>query len=174
MKDKNDGGFPYPDRGIGITLRRLAEFNQPVKANSIEFGTAEDLDFFTFAAEKNAVQPVIRNPRVFGFKCAIMPDRIASVVESIGKAKEQLSGTKPGLIYVDLNSTDRQMMDTDLKRLDRMIKNVLSNNSKISAVVITSEIFWHDAKGPVFTHRAKVAKNDAAKYPAPFKIVGEP
>lgn len=174
MRSKRQGRFPFVGKGIGITVKRLSDFNQPVKANSIQFGATEDLDFFTFAAERNASQPVIRNPRVFGFKCATIPDRIKSVMESITKAKEQLSGTRPGLIYVDLNSIDHRMIDADFKRLDSMIKNVLSNNSTISAVVITSEMFWHDAQGLVFTHRAKVTKNGVARYPMPFKIVGEP
>jgi hypothetical protein len=174
IRTKRQGRFPFATKGIGVTVRKLADFNQEVKANSIQFGATEDLDFFTFAAEKNASQPVIRNPRLFGFKCATIPDRIKSVMESIAKAKEQVGGTKPGLIYVDLNSIDRRMMDADFRRLDSMIKSVLSNNSKISAVVITSEMFWHDAQGLVFTHRARVTKNDVARYPIPFKIVGEP
>jgi hypothetical protein len=68
-----------------------------------------------------------------------------NVMQSIAKAKEQLSGTKSGLIQVVLNSTDFRMMDAGFKRVDSMIKNVLSDNSTISGVVVTSEMFRHDA-----------------------------
>ena len=97
-----------------------------------------------------------------------------NVMQSIARAKEQLSGTKPGLIQVVLNSTDFRMMDAGFKRVDSLIKNVLSDNSTISGVVVTSEMFWHDVQGFVFTSKAKVTKNDVARYPMPFKIVGEP
>jgi hypothetical protein len=54
-----------------------------------------------------------------------------------------------------------------------MVKDVLHNNSTISAVVMTSEMFWRDGQGLVFRHRTEVVKNDIARNPMPFKIVGE-
>ncbi len=174
MKSKQQGRFAFPEKGIEITVKILSQYDLPITSHSMEFASTEELDFFVFAMEKKEDQPVIRNPRIFGFKCAIMPDRIKSVIESITKAKKQLSGNKPGMIYVDLNSIDRQMMDEDFRRLDTMVKRVLSKNSTISAVVITSQMFSRDTQGLVFKHKAKVIRNDVARYPVTFKIVGEP
>ena len=94
-------------------------------------------------------------------------------MNSIAKAKEQFSGSKPSMIYVDLNSIDRQMTDVDFERLHSMVKQVLANNSTISAVIITNELFLSDPQGITFRHKAKVTKNEAAKHVVPFKIVGE-
>jgi len=174
MKNLQQGRFPFPEKGIGISLRTLSKIDVPINCNSIEFGSSEDLDFFTIAMEKKAGDLLIRNPRIFGFKSALMPDRIKSVIESIKKARKQLSGDRPGLIYVDLNTMDSQMMELDFRRLDTMIKDQLRNNSTISGVVITSEVFRRDRQGLVYTHKAKVIRNHEAKHPVPLKIVGEP
>jgi len=174
MKNEQQGRFPFPEKGIGISLRTLSKIDVPINCNSIEFGSSEDLDFFTIAMEKKAGEPLIRNPRIFGFKSALMPDRIKSVIESVKKARKQLSGDRPGLIYVDLNTMDTQMMELDFRRLDTMVKDQLRNNSTISGAVITSEVFRRDSRGLVYTHKAKVIRNPEAKHPVPFKIVGEP
>ena len=52
MKSNGQGRFPFADRGIGITMKPLAKFNQPVIANSIQIESTEDLDFFALATGK--------------------------------------------------------------------------------------------------------------------------
>lgn len=173
MNNKHEGRFAFPEKGIGITLRVLSKLDVPIDCNSIEFGSSEDLDFFTLAMEKRAGESVIRNPRIFGFKSAMMPDRIKSVIESFRKATKQLSGTRPGLIYVDLNTVDHQMMELDFKRLDAMTRDLLRANSTISGVVITSEVLRRDDTGLVYGQNAKVIRNQKGRFPVPFKVAGE-
>ena len=152
--------------------------DQEIESNGIQFGTSEELDYVvpTMEIQKQTDgKVVIRNPRIFGFKSAIIPDRITSVINSIKDAKGQFSGNKPGLIYVNLNTVDRFMLEGDFKRLDSLIRKILINNSRISGIVITSEYFIKDNNGYVYSHKSKVVRNENAKYPIPldFQIVGE-
>lgn len=178
IKGGKEGRFAFPDRGIGITLRMLSEKDQQIESSGVEFGTSEELDYVapTMEVRKQEDGKVfIRNPRIFGFKSAIFPERITSVIESIKEAKQQLSGNRPGLIYVNLNMIDRKMIDKDFERLDSLIKDLLKINSTISGVIITTEFFVKDALGYIYSHRARVIRNEQAKHPLPsdFEIVGE-
>jgi hypothetical protein len=178
IKEKKEGTFAFQDKGIGITLQILSEKDQQIESSGIQFGTSEDLDYVVSAMEMRNEEngkTFVRNPRIFGFKSALLPERIKSVIGSIKDAKRQLSGNRPGLIYVNLNMIDRKMVDKDFERLDHLIKEQLKNNSTISGVVVTTEYFVKDSQGYIYSHRAKVIKNEQAKYPLPpdFEILGE-
>ncbi|HDN83614.1 MAG TPA: hypothetical protein ENG50_04540 [Candidatus Altiarchaeales archaeon] len=179
IKEKKQGRFAFRDRGIGITLQILSLKDQEIESKGIEFSTSEELDYVVSAVEKYEKKEngkiFIRNPRIFGFKSAVLPERITSVIESIKDAKQQLSGKRPGLIYVNLNMIDRKMIDRDFKRLDSLIKRLLKNNSTISGVIVTTEYFVKDAQGYIYSHKARVIRNEWAKYslPSEFEIVGE-
>jgi len=178
MKERKEGRFRFQDRGIGITLQILSEKYQQMESSGIQFGTSEELDYVVSAMEvrkEEGGKVLVRNPRIFGFKSAVLPERITSVIESIKDAKQQLSGNRSGLIYVNLNMIDRKMVDKDFERLDSLIKELLKNNSTISGVIITTEYFVKDVQGYIYSHRARVIRNEEAKYPLPsdFKIVGE-
>ena len=178
IKEKKQGRFAFRDRGIGITLQILSLKDQEIESEGIEFGTSEELDYVVPAVEvrkKENGKIFIRNPRIFGFKSAVLPERITSVIETIKDAKQQLSGKRPGLIYVNLNMIDRKMIDRDFERLDSLIKQLLKNNSTISGVIVTTEYFVKDAQGYIYSHKARVIRNEYAKYsvPSKFEIVGE-
>lgn len=178
IKQRRQGRFAFRDRGIGITLQILSAKDQEIESEGIEFGTSEELDYVVQSTEfkrDGEGKAVIRDPRIFGFKSGELPERISSVIESIKDAKQQLSGNRPGLIYVNLNMIDRKMIDKDFERLDSLIKDLLKNNSTISGVIITSEFFVKDAQGYIYSHRARVIRNEQAKSPLPlgFEILGE-
>lgn len=178
IKERRQGRFVFRDRGIGITLQILSTKDQEIELEGIEFGTSEELDYVvsTRGSKRDGEgKAFIRNPRILGFKSGELPERISSVIESIKYAKQQLSGNRPGLIYVNLNTIDRKMIDKDFERLDSLIKNLLKNNSTISGVIITTEFFVKDDQGYVYSHKARVIRNEQAKYPLPlgFEIVGE-
>ncbi len=178
IKEGKQGRFAFHDRGIGITLQILSTKDQEIESEGIEFGTGEELDYVVPAREfkkDGGGKAFIRNPRIFGFKSGELPERITSVVESIKNATKQLSGERPALIYVNLNMIDRKMIDKDFERLDRLTKGLLKNNSTVSGVVITTEFFGKDVQGYVYSHKARVIRNEQAKYPLPlgFEIVGE-
>jgi hypothetical protein len=178
IKGRRQGRFAFRDRGIGITLQILSAKDQEIEPKGIEFGTNEELDYVVPAIEfkkDREDKAFIRNPRIFGFRSAKLPERIISVAESVKDATTQLSGERPGLIYVNLNMIDRKMVDKDFERLDRLIKKLLKNNSTVSGVGITTEFFAKDAQGYVYSHRARVIINEQAKHPLPsgFEIVGE-
>lgn len=178
MKARKEGRFEFRHRGVGITLRMLSRKNQQIESKVIEFGASEELDclFSVFERRKDKDGKVfVRNLRIFGFKSALVPERITSVIESIKDAKQQLSGNRPGLIYVNLNMIDRKMIDKDFERLDYLIKDLLRNNSTVSGVIITTEFYVKDVRGRIYRHRARVIRNEQAKraLPSHFEIVGE-
>ena len=178
MKEKKDGRFDFKNKGIGITLQILSEKDKEIESSGIEFGTSEELDYEILSIERNNGgdgKIFFRNLRFFGFKSAVLPERILSVTRSIKEAKQQLSGDRPGLIYVNLNMIDRKMVEKDFDRLYCLIKNLLKNNSTITAVIITTEIFYKKNQQIFLKHPAKVIRNEQAKYPLPldFKIMGE-
>lgn len=178
MEERKEGRFGFQNRGIGITLQTTSEKDQQIESSGIQFGTSEELDYVVSAMEirkEEADNVFVRNPRIFGFKSAVIPERITSVIESIKTAKQQLSGERPGLIYVNLNMIDRKMMGKDFKRLDFLVKDLLENNSTISGVVITTEFFTKDERGYTYSHKARVIRNEQAKHGLPigFEVVGE-
>ena len=178
MKERKQGRLGFRDKGIGITLQILSAKDQEIESDGIQFGTSEELDYVVPAMEirrEEEGKVFTRNPRIFGFKSAVLPERITSVIESIKAANQQLSGNRPGLIYVNLNMIDRKMIDKDFEQLDCLIRDLLKNNSTISGVIITTEFFVNDAQGCVYSHKARVIRNEQAKYPLPsdFKIIGE-
>jgi hypothetical protein len=178
IKKRRQGRFAFRDRGVGITLQILSTKDQEIESEGFEFGTSEELDYAVQAIESKRDgkgKTFIRNPRIFGFKSGKLPERIKSVVESIKDATKQLSGERPGLIYVNLNTIDRKMIDKDFERLDSLIKDLLKNNSTISGVIITTEFFEKDVPKYTYSHRARAIRNEQAKHPLPsdFEIVGE-
>lgn len=178
IKEGRRGRFAFRDRDIGITLQILSTKDQEIESEGIEFGTNEELDYVVPAMEfkkDREGKAFIRNPRIFGFKIAKLPERISSVIESVKDATKQLSGERPGLIYVNLNMIDRKMIYKDFQRLHCLIKNLLKNNSTVSGVIITTEFFTKDIQGYVYSHKARVIRNKQAKHPLPlgFEIVGE-
>lgn len=174
MSSGKEGPHPFPEQGIGITTRFLSKKNETIKSTGMEGGTSEDLDHLIIAMESNPTEEIIRNPRVFGFKSAILPDRIRGVVESAKDGARQLTGDGPGLVYINLNMIDRSLTDHDFNRLNGLLANLLNNNSTVSAVVITSEFYGNDGKSAIYSHRSKVLKNDSARHPVGFRIIGEP
>lgn len=178
MKGKKEGRFAFKNKGIGITLHILSEKDKEIESSGIVFGTSEELDYEVTPVEMKIEKDgktLLRNPRFFGFKSAVLPEHISSVTNSIKKAKQQLSGDRPGLIYVNLNLIDRKMMGKDFKRLYRLIKNLLKNNSTITGIIITTEFFYRKDKKIFLKHPAKVIRNEQATHHLPlnFRIRGE-
>jgi hypothetical protein len=178
IKDKSEGSFSYQEKGISIHLTFASLANQEFLANQFQVNLGEELDYAAPAMEVMATDKrtiKIRNPRFFAFKSEIIPDRIQSVIESIKDATLQLTGTKPGLIYVNLNQLDNKFVQTDFDRLERLVRDRLRQNSTITAVILTSEGFQKEETGIKYFHKARVIKNDNSKFTLPtnFTIIGD-
>lgn len=177
IQNRKEGIFGFPEKEIGITLQITSNRDEEIETGGFQVGTNEELDYATEAMEVKKDEQgktFIRNPRFFGFKSAVIPERVSSVIESIKDARKQLSGKYPALIYVHLNGIDRRMTDIDFKRLDSLVKKLLKQNSTISGIVISSEFFDKDELGFGYQHKAKYVRNNDAKNPLPqgFKVVG--
>lgn len=178
IQNRKEGVFGFQEKGIGITLQMISDRDEEMETGGFQVGTNEELDYATQAMEVKKDEQgkvFIRNPRFFGFKSAVIPERINSVIESIKDARKQLSSKYPALIYVHLNGIDRRITEVDFKRLDSLVTDLLKQNSSITGIVISSEFFSKDELGFAYSHKAKYARNSDAKYPLPkeFKVVGE-
>ena len=173
ISQRVEGEFNYKD--VYIKLQLLSKLDEEIEANGFECKLPEPVDYMAQAQEIQALpngKIYIRNPRFYGFKSAVLPDRITRVIGAIKSATGQLSGTRPGLIYVDLNQNDKSMVEDDFKKLDLLIKDRLRQNSTITAVVLTSEAYRKDQDGLRYKHESKTIINPAAKFKLPndFKL----
>ena len=107
----------------------------------------------------------------FLFKAKNAPDRIQSIKNSIKNAKGQLSGDKIGIICVNITHVSEKLIDKDRELLGRMLRDVLRNNSRISAVAVTSEFYTRDKNGIRYRHHASVIRNENANRPLPENFV---
>lgn len=177
IKEEKEGNFGFQERGIFIVLLPLSKKDQILESDVMQFMLSEDPDYLIHVQEvkMESGKSIIRNPRIFSFKTSKMPDRIMSVINSIKTGKKQLSGNRPGLIYVNTQFINEKTTDSDLKRLDSLIKKVLKENSRISGVVITSEWLIKNDKMCSYSHKTKYIENEIAKnsIPEDFEIVGK-
>lgn len=74
-----------------------------------------------------------------------------------------------------LNALDRTATESDLYRLDSLVRKQLENNTTITAVVITTEIFSRESGILNYSHRVRVVRNLNPKNPLPnsFSIIVE-
>ena len=114
---------------------------------------------------------VAKGTMKFLFKAKEAPDRLKSIISSIKNAKGQLSGKKIGIICVNITHISEKFMDKDRELLGLMLRNVLQNNSKISAVAITSEFYTRDKNGIRYQHQASIIRNENANHPLPENFV---
>ena len=178
IQNRKEGFYGFQEKGIGITLQIISNRDEEIETGGFQVGTNEESDYATQAMEVKKDEKgkvFIRNPRFFGFKSAVIPERINSVIDSIKDARRQLSSKCPALVYVHLNGIDRKITKIDFKRLDSLVTDLLKQNSSITGVVISSEFFSKDELGFTYSHKAKYIKNADAKHPLPkeFKVVGE-
>jgi hypothetical protein len=178
MGKRKEGEFVFKDRGIGIILKILSEKDQIKRMGGIYSCFDKKLDYKVLvldSMEHREETMFCKNPRFFGFKSAVIPDRIKSVIESVKDAKKRLSGNLPGLIYVNLNMDDFSMLKSNSQRLDTSIRELFEDNSTITAVVVTSDFFLSDSKRSSYSHKAMVIKNENTKYilPSNFEIIGQ-
>lgn len=133
-----------------------------------------DFDATPFALK---VQPdglvITSHVMKFLFKIKDTSDRIKSIINSINDAKGQLTGDKIGIICVNLTHISEKLIESDFALLGQMIENVFRNNSRISAVAITSEFYLKEKEGVRFVHKASVIRNKNATKPLPqeFEIL---
>jgi len=177
IQNRKEGFYRFQEKGIGITLQILSNRDEEIETGGFQVRTNEELDYETLDMDKKDEKGkvFIRNPKFFGFKSAMIPERINSVIESIKDARKQLSSKCSALIYVHLNGIDRKITEVDFKRLNSLLTDLLKRNSSITGIVISSEFFSKDELGFTYSHKARYLKNADAKHPLPkkFKVVGE-
>jgi hypothetical protein len=179
MEQGKQGRFEFRDRDIQIALKILLSRGQEIEIRPewMQCALSEEANYYVQAVESRTDEDGkvhARHIRQIGFMSEVLPDRIRGVMKSVKAARGQLSGKRPALVHVNADVT-AHMAETDLDRLDFLIRNVLKNNSRISGMVITAEFFVDSIQGPVFGHSARAIRNEGARYPLPsgFEMVGE-
>lgn len=110
----------YGGNGFKITFKQTEPYGEIISSSIFKTGEyyrscgiydeVKELDWEYngtdfMALDNGTVQQ--KNHRLIGCKSKIMPDRITSIQQSIEKATRQLSGNKPGLIFIDHNILER-------------------------------------------------------------------
>ena len=79
-------------------------------------------------------------------------------------ASDQLSGDRPGIVYVDLNKLNRLLKgEKDLQQFNTSILNQLKLSTKISALVITADFTTRSNGYGKLQHGIYVIRNEQAK-----------
>ena len=110
---------------------------------------------------------IFQNIRAIGLRSNILPDRIKSIENLLNSAKKQLSNSCPGVIFVELNFLTAKQVQGDLIQLEKIIKSILRNNSRISSVIVTVEGFPEDEEKIMYYQDAIETKNPNPKFPLP-------
>ncbi len=174
IRAKKEGSFNYLEKGVSIFLAKTGEKDQDIEATKLEFRTSEPLDF-TIGPKGEVMKRddgkiYWRNSRFFGFKTSHLRDRAGSVIDSITNASGQFSGTRPTIIYVDLNIFMASDLEKDLQLIIPMIMAILAKTTSISAVVITNEVLTEDRQKITFIKRIFINENAKHRLPESFGI----
>jgi hypothetical protein len=177
LKKEKEGGYIFPKEGVSINLKYLTEFDKEYEGNIISYENPRD--YYLEIDQETKIAPdgktYMRNRREFRFKCEIPPDRVTRVTKAINTAVGQLSGEKPGLIYINLNHTDENMSDKDLEGIKWSISDRLRKNSTITAIVLMTENFIRNKDAIAYARIYKIIHNEHPKHKLPedFKLIGE-
>lgn len=177
LRKEKEGEHPFPKGGVSINLKYLTEFNKEYEENTISYEDPRDyyLEMDRDIRTSPDGKTYMLNPREFRFKCEIPPDKVTRVIKAINSATGQLSGERPGLIYIHLNHTEKIMDEKDLEELEWSISDRLRQNSTITAVALMAENFISNQG--IITHARihKIIHNEHPKHklPADFKVMGE-
>jgi hypothetical protein len=170
LQGRREGTFRFPGKGVSISLKMLSDKDQEIEASGFLLAPPEEPEYFSTEWQDRRDEDGTRfhkNLRAFAFRSCELPDRIASILNSVRHARRQFSGNVPALVYVHVNMVGPQMTAEDLERLDSGIDSVLRSNSTISAVVISGEFFDEDELGPRYAHMRLTYKNRSPKHPLP-------
>jgi hypothetical protein len=178
LKKEKEGEYTFSKEGVYINLKYLTEFDKKYEESTISYETSRDYDYLEIDQEITTVpdgKNYMSNPRKFQFKCEIPSDRVTRVTKAINTALGQLSGKRPGLIYINLNHTDENMSEKDLEDLKWSISDRLRQNSTITAIVLMTENFIRDQNAITYARIHKIIHNEHPKHklPADFKVIGE-
>ncbi|MCV0399044.1 MAG: hypothetical protein K5785_03490 [Nitrosarchaeum sp.] len=104
--------------------------------------------------------------RRYVFKSLRNVHRMNGIISSIKNARNQLSGDTCGIICVNFTHLTDTMIEQDYKNLTSLINQFLKNNSKVSAVIVSSE-FYSTSRDMRFIHKALIIRNPLARHKLP-------
>lgn len=177
LQKEKEGEYTFPKEGVSINLKYLMEFDKEYEGNTIAY--EHPRDYYLEIDQETKIAPdgktYMRNRREFRFKCEIPPDRVTRVTKAINTATGQLSGERPGLIYINMNHTQENISEKDLENLEWSILDRLRQNSKITAVILMTENFIRNQDTITYARIHKIIYNEHPKHklPADFKVIGE-
>ncbi|MFE4456095.1 hypothetical protein ACFROC_01945 [Nocardia tengchongensis] len=109
----------------------------------------------------------LTRPTAFGLTCAVELDYVKSVKSSLKSAIGQLSGTRPGIIVIDVSDVFGSSDSIQCEGLDAMIHEILRNNSKVSRIELVSD-YVEDVDGVhTLQHKQQNFVGTNPRHPAP-------
>jgi len=170
IEEGRSGVFCINKRGLRLRLELLSNGDEPLADDKIKFSVCGNPDYGQIAVShrpgSNGI-PVFYKPRCFAIKDPKVKERIDSILNSIEDARTQLSGERPGILYVDLNKTDRQFDSGDFTTLESRIAERLHKSSRISAVVLTKDVLSRRLAEFTIGYKSRVIMNTTPSHSLP-------
>lgn len=170
IEEGRSGVFSINKRGLRLRLELLSNGDEPLADDKIEFPVCGNPDYGQMTVSHRPGsddQPVFYKPRCFAIKDPKVRERIDSIINSIEDARTQLSGKRPGIIYIDLNRTDRQFSSGNYTTLESRIVERLHKSSRISAIVLTKDVLSRRLGKFTIGYKSRVIMNTTPSHALP-------
>jgi len=170
IEEGRSGVFSTNKRGLRLRLELLSNGDEPLVDDKIEFPMYGNPDYGQMTVSYRPGSDgkrIFYKPRCFAVKDPKVRERIDSILNSIEDARTQLSGERPGIIYVDLNKTDRQFGSGDFTTLESRIAERLHKSSRVSAIVVTEDVLSRQLGEFTIGYKSRVIMNATSSHSLP-------
>ena len=129
---------------FSIAVNKIVDYDVELEAAALEGQTSEafDREKMEVSVKRNEDGTCTwKNPRWMTFKCSNPPDKIVGVIQSFKDAASQLPKTGAGVVWIELREyTNAEQLESDLKRLERLILAKLSSHRRVNAVILFTRL----------------------------------
>lgn len=109
--------------------------------------------------------PLWMNPRHYSVFCPLVPNRVEAVKDLIRKGSTQLSGEKPGVLFVAVTPLAKPSSRDQLGDLAKQVEDLLTRRPNVSACILTMDAFHQDPQGITYRHLSRAIVNPKAAHP---------
>jgi len=130
---------------FSIAVNKIVDYDVELEAAAFggQMSEAFDREKIVVSVKRNEDGTCTwKNPRWTTFKCSDPPDKIVGVIQSFKDAAKQLPKTGAGVVWIELREyTNAEQLESDLKRLERLILAELSSyHRRVNAVILFTRL----------------------------------
>ncbi len=170
------GTFQNKELGVAVSISPNLRRDELLRGGvSVEM--TKDMDYVITSLEakvERGGRVEARNLNILGFTQDVHPDRLVGLFNAIKAGRKQLSGDLPGVICIHQTSFGREDFQTMIQRRKDLIMDVIRQSERISAVVVTNELWGGDKNKEDDTKVGSVLsgfyRNPRARFPVPGSL----